>query len=63
MTSNHGWTCPKCGRVYAPYVPECRECNERAGITLAKPPPFPTGPTFPTGSMPPSSQGVQDDHA
>jgi hypothetical protein len=21
-----GWECPKCGTVYAPWVPECRKC-------------------------------------
>ena len=24
---NNGWTCPKCGRVYAPFIPECQHCN------------------------------------
>lgn len=30
-----GWTCPKCGCVYAPYMPECTRCNnpERCAIT------------------------------
>ena len=23
-----GWTCPKCGRVYAPHVQECLYCND-----------------------------------
>ena len=22
-----GWICPKCGKVYAPYVTECIACN------------------------------------
>ena len=22
-----GWECPKCGRVYAPHIPECGSCN------------------------------------
>jgi hypothetical protein len=22
-----GWECPKCGRVYAPFVSECQTCN------------------------------------
>lgn len=28
--SDQGWTCPKCRRVYAPYVPNCFECNTEA---------------------------------
>jgi hypothetical protein len=24
---NTGWICPKCGRVYAPFVMECSNCN------------------------------------
>lgn len=24
---NIGWVCPKCGKVYAPSVHECRSCN------------------------------------
>ena len=23
---NQGWECPKCGRVYAPFVQECKGC-------------------------------------
>lgn len=30
MTLQYGWTCPKCGRVYAPYIPQCAPCSERA---------------------------------
>lgn len=26
----NGWICPKCGRVYAPFVMACVECNEKA---------------------------------
>ena len=22
-----GWQCPRCGRVYAPFVAECEKCN------------------------------------
>ena len=25
----NGWTCPKYGRVYAPHVKECAECNKK----------------------------------
>jgi len=24
-----GWQCPRCGRVYAPYVAECERCNSQ----------------------------------
>jgi hypothetical protein len=24
---NNGWICPECGRVYAPFIPECQHCN------------------------------------
>lgn len=24
---NTGWICPKCGRVYAPFILECAKCN------------------------------------
>ena len=24
---NTGWVCPKCGRVYAPFIMECSNCN------------------------------------
>lgn len=27
VTSNKGWECPKCSKVYAPFVPECGKCN------------------------------------
>jgi hypothetical protein len=26
--SRSAWVCPKCGRVYAPWMPECQECNK-----------------------------------
>ena len=22
-----GWECPKCGKIYAPFMPECGCCN------------------------------------
>lgn len=26
--TNLGWQCPKCNRVYAPHVDECKHCNK-----------------------------------
>lgn len=37
---NEGWICPKCGRVYAPSVSVCEECNR----SLVKLPPMDTPP-------------------
>ncbi len=30
---NNGWICPKCGRVYAPYIAECQHCNKEVKST------------------------------
>jgi len=27
----NGWECPKCGRVWAPWVKECSDCNNLIG--------------------------------
>lgn len=27
---DRGWVCPKCGSVYAPYVPSCYQCSRKA---------------------------------
>lgn len=31
----YGWVCPKCGKVYAPDVKECWNCNYLANITAS----------------------------
>lgn len=31
----YGWVCPKCGKVYAPDVKECSDCNYLANITAS----------------------------
>ena len=32
MANDHGWICPKCGRVYGPWVMSCEPCNRKAII-------------------------------
>lgn len=32
MANDHGWICPKCGRVYNPWVMSCEPCNMKAII-------------------------------
>lgn len=33
---NQGWQCPKCGFCYAPFQPECLNCNrEQISINTA----------------------------
>jgi uncharacterized OB-fold protein len=27
IIQRYGWTCPKCGAVYAPFATECTRCN------------------------------------
>jgi uncharacterized OB-fold protein len=29
MFAQKGWVCPKCGRVYSPFTPECFHCNNQ----------------------------------
>lgn len=43
--SIYGWTCPKCGRVWAPITPGCFHCNAPAyqigqQPSTGSPPPF-----------------------
>lgn len=30
--TNMGWQCPKCDRVYAPFVTGCDACNQQASL-------------------------------
>lgn len=39
-TGEKGWICPKCGKVYAPHVDECSDCNNN----WIKPNPYPWTP-------------------
>ena len=32
MANDKGWICPKCGRVYGPWVMSCEPCNLHAVI-------------------------------
>ena len=32
-----GWICPKCGRVYAPWVNKCQYCGNSTTITYTPP--------------------------
>lgn len=32
MANDKGWICPKCGRIYAPWVMSCEPCNKQAII-------------------------------
>jgi hypothetical protein len=45
---NEGWSCPKCGKVYAPSVLACEECNAVA-VKPYYPPalPWPSYPSWP----------------
>lgn len=29
----YGWVCPKCGRVYAPFIPSCSYCGQEQYTT------------------------------
>jgi hypothetical protein len=30
FANQHGWICPKCGSVYAPFVQECWKCSNKS---------------------------------
>ena len=32
--AQHGWICPQCGRVYAPFMPYCMYCNQYRSVTV-----------------------------
>jgi len=33
LQSNHGWICPRCNKVYAPFVQSCYGCNNTNTVT------------------------------
>lgn len=33
MNINHGWVCPKCGAVMAPWVAQCMNCSSDNYVT------------------------------
>jgi hypothetical protein len=35
-----GWICPKCGKIWAPHIDECPQCNDNGGIPIPKAPDF-----------------------
>lgn len=37
MADNKGWVCPKCGRVYAPFMPDCPPCNSNVPLFSTTP--------------------------
>lgn len=39
--TNMGWICPKCGKVYASYIPSCTKCTQ-----VEKPAPRPKLPEY-----------------
>jgi hypothetical protein len=54
MAEQQGWICPKCGRVYAPWVKECEACNPVKTAPVVEPwipivpfYPFPLWPPYP----------------
>jgi hypothetical protein len=52
MSLVNGWICPKCGKVYAPDVKECAECNSKKWVTIpCSPLPYPV-PYYPWPTYP-----------
>jgi len=50
---NKGWICPKCGKVWAPYIEECRECNGGGHADRTVPAPFISKPIIIPAPIPP----------
>ena len=44
---NKGWVCPKCDKVLAPHVDECKKCNEEVGGYYPFAPAYPWDQTAP----------------
>ena len=34
MFAPQGWVCPKCGRVYSPFIPMCLYCGDKGNVTV-----------------------------
>ena len=34
MFAPQGWVCPKCGRVYSPFMPMCLYCGDEVNVTV-----------------------------
>lgn len=49
---NMGWACPKCGKVWAPLIPVCLDCNG-GGLEGALVEPTPKPPKNPPWWWPP----------
>lgn len=32
-----GWECPKCGKVWAPFIPSCMSCQKPSGLVSQHP--------------------------
>jgi hypothetical protein len=47
-----GWECPKCGKVYAPFVTECGTCGKNVVTITWSPPRCTCGQSTGTGICP-----------